>query len=315
MNSSIIIPTYKNLELTKKCLDAIKKNTQGDYEVIVVDDNSGDGTAEYLRAQDNIKTIINTRNLGFAKNCNAGARESGGAILIFLNNDTEVHAGWLEAIERVFAKESRAGAVGVKLLFPNGLIQHAGVVISPDKTPRHIYYEASAGITAVNKEREFQAVTAACIAIRRDVFIEAGGFDEEYRNGLEDVDLCLKIGKLGYKIIYTPQAVVTHHESIAPGRFKHNQHNADLYMSRWSNNIVSDEHKYYKEDGRSALWVLGQDLRSMSFGPNEYGTRPLYVSILRLFYIPLHKIYVLVCYLLKGDFKGLVAKIKGKYNV
>jgi GT2 family glycosyltransferase len=314
MSYSIIIPTYKNLGLTKKCLDAVKKNTQGDYEVIVVDDNSSDGTAKYLQTQDSVKVIINTKNLGFAKNCNSGARESVGDILVFLNNDTEVHAGWLEAIERAFEKDDRVGAVGVKLLFPDGTIQHAGVVISPDKTPRHIYYKAAEGIGAVNKAREFQAVTAACIAIRRDVFTEVGGFDEEYRNGLEDVDLCLKIGKLGYKIIYTPEAVVTHHESIAPGRFKHNQHNADLYMSRWSD-AVSDEHKYYKEDGKSALWALGQDLRSMSFGPNEYGTRPLYISILRLFYIPLHKIYVLVCYLLKGDLNGLVAKVKGKYNV
>ncbi len=314
MKTSIIIPNYKNLEYTKRCIEAIRKNTQGDFEIIVVDDNSGDGSAEYLKSQKDIKSFINSENLGFAKNCNRGARESNGDIFLFLNNDTEVHTGWMEAIESVFEKDKQIAAVGVKLLFPDGIIQHAGVVISPDKTPRHIYYQAPADSPSVNKEREFQVVTAACVAIRREVFEKVSGFDEAFKNGLEDVDLCLKIKGLGYKIMYTPKAVVTHHESIAPGRFKHNQHNADLYMSRWKE-AVSDEHKYYREDGKSALWILGQDLRSMSFGPDIYGTRPLYISILRWFYIPLHKVYVLLVYLLRGDFVGLARKIRGKYNV
>lgn len=308
---SIIIPVYKNLHFTKKCLESIFVNTKGDFEVIVIDDNSQDGTAEFLKSQKNIIAIINKTNKGFAKNCNLGAKEAKGDTLIFLNYDTEVHPGWLEAIDDVFSRKKEVGAVGVKLLFPDGTIQHAGVVISEDKVPRHIYYQANADSPEVNKEREFQVVTAACVAIPKEVFEKAGHFDEEYKNGLEDVDLCFKIKKLGYKIIYTPKSVITHYESVAPGRFKHNKHNADLYMSRWKK-TQSDEHRYYIEDGKSVWWILRHDLRSMSYGPDEYGTRPLYISVLKWVYLPLQKISVIVSYLSRGDLAGLTRKIKDR---
>lgn len=311
---SIIIPNYKGGELLSKCLEAIFSNTTSEIEIIVVDDASRDGATKFLEAQKNVRVYINNENMGFAKSCNKGATIAKGDILVFLNNDTEVQRGWLEAIRFIIETEENVGAVGVKLLFPNKKIQHAGVVISPDKIPRHIYYQVNNNRPELNMERDFQSVTAACIAIPRVVFEEFGGFDEDFRNGMEDVDLCLKIKKGGYRIVYTPDSVVIHHESVAPGRHKNNKYNMDLYMSRWRS-AESDEHKYYKEDGKSALWILGQDLRSMSSGPDEYGTRPLYVSILRYFYIPMHKIYVLLAYLFKGDFAGLAKKIRGKYNV
>lgn len=311
MKYSIIIPIYKNLHFTKKCLESIFKNTKGDFEVIAIDDNSQDGTAEFLTSQKNITAIINKKNQGFAKNCNLGAKKAKGDILIFLNYDTEVHKGWLEAIDKVVKSNENLGAVGVKLLFPDGTIQHAGVVISPDKVPRHIYYQQRADLPEANVEREFQVVTAACIVIPKNLFEKVNGFDEEYKNGLEDVDLCLKIGKLGKKIIYTPKSVITHFESVAPGRFAHNKHNADLYMSRWKD-AKSDEHDLYKHDGKNSLWILSQDLRSMSYGPDEYGTRPGYISILRLFYIPLQKVATITKLISKGDLRGLVKKVKGK---
>lgn len=312
MKTSIIIPVYNNLEYTKKCLLALRKNTNLDQiEIIIVNNASTDSTKGYLDSLDFINVTHNNINRNFAGANNQGAKAAKGEILIFLNNDTEVHENWLEPLIRDIGEDSKIGAIGTKLLFPDGTIQHAGVVISPDKTPRHIYYQANPDELWVNKKREFQVVTAACIAIPKKVFNEVGGFDEKFVNGLEDVDLCLKIKKAGYKVIYEPKSVITHHESVSPGRFKHNKGNADLYMSRWKN-TKSDEHGYYKEDGKSWLWILGQDLRSMSYGPNEYGTRPLYVSILRWYYIPYHKIKTILTYLFKGDFKGLSQKIKSK---
>lgn len=312
MKYSIIIPSFNNVGLTKKCIASIRANTgEVNYEIVAVDNASTDGVIDYLKKQRDINLIANKINRNFAGANNQGAKAAKGEVLIFLNNDTEVHKNWLEPILKDIGEDSKIGAIGTKLLFPDGTIQHAGVVISPDKTPRHIYYQANPDELWVNKKREFQVVTAACIAIPKKVFNEVGGFDEKFVNGLEDVDLCLKIKKAGYKVIYEPKSVITHHESVSPGRFKHNKGNADLYMSRWKN-TKSDEHGYYKEDGKSWLWILGQDLRSMSYGPNEYGTRPLYVSILRWYYIPYHKIKTILTYLFKGDFKGLSQKIKSK---
>ena len=161
----------------------------------------------------------------------------------------------------------------------------------------------------VNKEREFQAVTAACIAIPKKVFNEVRGFDEEYVNGLEDVDLCLRIKQKGYKIIYTPKSVVIHHESVSPGRFKFNKHNSDLYMSRWRD-AKSDEHKYYQEDGLNWLQILGRDFVNMGYSKDEYHTVPKRIKYGKYIYIPLQKCFLVVKLLVTLDFKTLGQKIR-----
>lgn len=275
MRVSIIIPSYKNYVLTSNCLTSILKFDNGkyDYEIIVVDDYSGVETTEKLKQIRNINLIENPVNLGFSKTCNIGAKTAKGDLLIFLNNDTEVYDGWLEAIVQNFIYESNIGAVGVKLLFPNGKVQHAGVVISQDKIPRHIYYNQDHDLPWVNYRREFAAVTAACIAIPKRVFCEVKGFDENYINGFDDIDLCHRIREKGYRILYEPKAVVRHYESVSEGRFNHRKSNMDLYMSRWKN-VESDEHKRYREDGFIWPWIILQDLKRT----------PLYISIYRLSY-------------------------------
>lgn len=312
---SLIVISYNKKELTRKCLDSIfaGKNKGLIEEVIVVDNASTDGSVEFLKKQKNIEFIQNRKNFGFAKANNIAAQKAKGDILIFLNNDTEVQTMWLEPIVKTFEEKKNIGAVGVKLLFPDGLIQHAGLAFYPDHIARHIYYRARADKPRVNKEREFKAVTAACIAIPKSVFFEVGGFDEEYINGMEDVDLCLKIKQKGYKIIYQPKSVVIHHESVSPGRFNHSQHNADLYMSRWRD-VKPDLHEYLKEDGFNTFQILLFDLRAMSYGPNEYGTRPLRIIILRPIFIPLQKVYTLTTLLLKGDFREIITKTKAKLS-
>lgn len=306
---SIIIPVYKKLDLTKKCLNSIKKNTKGVFEVIVVDDNSQDETAEYIKGLGWPILIQNKENLGFAKNNNKAAKISKGDILVFLNNDTEVHPGWLEALTEPLT-DKKVGEVGAKLLFPDGLVQHAGVVISKDKVPRHIYYRHAADKLYVNKMRDFQIVTAACVAIRKEVFNEIGGFNEAYINGMEDVDLCLRLGEKGLRVVYQPEAVVTHHESVSPGRHLKNRHNADLYMKNWGNKVVSDEAKYYREDGFGLLYSLAMDLKNMAYASDEYGRKPIYVYVLKWIYIPLQKIYMTFSLIFRGNFRLLGNKIK-----
>lgn len=315
MKVSIIIPTYNNILLTKKCLNALKKNTPSEYldDVFVVDNASSDGTDKYLESLKWVRATSNKENLGFARACNQGAEKAGGDILIFLNNDTEVQESWLQPTLEVFKKEKRVGTVGAKLLFPDMTVQHAGLAFYPDHIPRHIYYQAKQDAPFVNKEREFKAVTAACMAVSKKVFFEVGGFDEDYINGMEDVDLCLKIKERGYGVFYQPKSVVIHHESVSSGRFKHSKHNADIYISRWIS-VEPDLYKYLKEDGFNAFQRLFFELRAMSYGPNEYGTRPLKIQILRIFFIPLQKVYTLTRLLLRGEFKEIVTRTRERLS-
>lgn len=250
MKVSIIIPTYNGLALTKKCLESLKKNTPELYlgDVVVVDNGSTDGTVEYLASLSRIKPIFNRKNLDFAKACNQGAKKAIGDIFVFLNNDTEVQKGWLEPLLETL-REKNVAVVGSKMVFPNGLIQHAGIVISKKYIPQHIYWGKKANLPYVNKKREFQAVTAACMAVKKEVFKRVGGFDEGYINGLEDVDLCLKAKGLGYKVYYYPESVVVHHEGMSQDRFKEVGHNEKIFLEKWKDKIEPDEAKYYLEDG------------------------------------------------------------------
>ena len=145
---SIVIPVFNKVEFTRKCLEAIRKKTKAElYELVVVDNGSTDGTKEYLNSLGGfIRVISNKGNRGFAIACNQGAKLATGKLLLFLNNDVEPCSGWLEPLMNLMEGDPSIAAVGSKLLFPEGTIQHAGVVIINDKkikdplVARHIYY-------------------------------------------------------------------------------------------------------------------------------------------------------------------------------
>ena len=229
VETSIVIPVWNNLELTRQCLESIWQNTPADsFEVIVVDNGSTDCTTEFLYQEQTagrLRAVFNKQNLGFAKACNQGARAARGDYLVFLNNDTIVTQDWLEELINCAKKDGSIAIVGAKLLFPDDTVQHAGAVFNNYKKVYHIYRNFHKDHPAVNKEREFQTITAACMLIKKDLFFKAGLFEEGYQNGFEDVDLCLTIKRLGYKIFYTPKSVVYHLESKTPGRFRsHRKH-------------------------------------------------------------------------------------------
>ncbi len=249
---SIIIPVFNHLHLTRQCLESIWENTGAPHEIIVVDNGSQDGTRDYLQrleAEGWVRVITNRANLGFARACNQGARAAPGECLVFLNNDTIVQPGWLEEMSACALKDAKTGAVGARLLYPDDTVQHAGVAFSRHKLVYHIYQHYDKDHPAVNKEREFQAVTAACLLIKKDLFFAAGAFDEAYRNGFEDVDLCFKLREQGFKVVYNPRAVVYHLESKTPGRHDREMENSRLFKSRWLDKIIGDDRKYYEEDG------------------------------------------------------------------
>jgi len=257
---SIIIPCYNKVEFTERCLEALFANTPASlgYEVILVDNASTDSTPTLgarLEAEGRMRVIRNESNLGFAKACNRGAGVAQGGLLLFLNNDTVPLPGWLEPLLETLGRDPRIAVVGSKLLYPDGRVQHAGVVLTENNAGEllfwdHVYRLAAADIPWVNQERDFQVVTGACYLIRRDVFEVVGGFHEAYRNGCEDIDLSLLVRKKGFRVVYCPRSVLYHHESVSEGRHQHNIDNLLLLHQRWAGQVQSDRATVYADDGR-----------------------------------------------------------------
>lgn len=255
---SIIIPTFNNLELTRQCLEAIRRNTPAPAcEIILVDNASTGGTRDFLRreaSEGRLRAVLNDENLGFARASNQGARAARGRYLVFLNNGAVPQPGWLQALLDVIESDPSVGVVGAKLLSPDtGLVQHAGVVFGPTRTPYHIYEGWNPDHPAVNYQRDFQVVTAACCLVRREEFLAQGGFHEGYQRGFEDVDLCLSYRQAGYRIVYTPDSVLYHHHqaSIRQDRehAKKARANTRLLLERWGHRIRSDALACYEQDG------------------------------------------------------------------
>lgn len=266
MKISIIIPTFNNIIFTIKCIcSIIFSNDHFDKEIIIIDNGSIDNTPNIIKKKFPQITIIqNKTNFGFAKACNQGAHNASGDMLIFLNNDTEVTTGWIASLVDCITSKINIGIVGCKLLYPDSTVQHAGVAFSSTKV-HHIYRNFSPLHPATNKNRELQAVTAACMLVPRKLFLFLGGFDESFINGFEDLDICFRARRKGAKVMYTPESVIIHHESKTPGRHAHHDHNARLFTSRWESDIVQDIDAIHAEDGLRRLVTYEN-----SFGGNWY---------------------------------------------
>jgi len=252
---SIIIPVYNLASLTRRCLDTLLGDAlETSFEIVVVDDASTDVTPQLLGGYgDRIRVVRRETNGGFAAACNDGAAVASGEYLVFLNNDVVPQAGWLDALVRYAESHPEAAAVGTKLLYPDGTVQHAGVVICQDLGPRHLYAGFPADHPAVNKSRRFQIVTAASMLLRREPFEEAGGFDTAFLNGVEDVDLCLRLGERGYEVHYCHESVGYHLETVSERRSKNEGENFRLYRERWFQRLRPDDLDYYTEDGLLSL--------------------------------------------------------------
>lgn len=274
MKASVVIPVFNQAQYTQGCLEALFANTPGPgVEVLVVDNGSTDDTADRLAAfKSHIKLIRNETNLGFARACNQGARAARGEYIVFLNNDTLPQPGWLEALVSLAEQEPQAAVIGAKLLYPNETVQHAGVIYSAKlRLPYHIYQTMDKAHPAVNRVREYPAVTGACMLVRRSVFFDAGLFDEEYVNCYEDVDFCLKVAAAGYKVLYTPHSVVYHYESATEGRKNQDNINRSYatFRSKWDHKIPTDEMRYYSEDDLTIEYLDEINLKVCSMSEAE----------------------------------------------
>ncbi len=163
----------------------------------------------------------------FAVNCNEGARLATTGTVIFLNDDTETQPGWYQPLLKALETHTVAGS---RLTYPDGRIQHAGIGFTWDGATLH-----GINLTEDGPSREVDAVTGACLAIRRDKFLTLGGFDTGYRNGNEDVDLCLRIRATGGTVWYCADSHVVHHESASgPARWAHTAENVARLNELWT---------------------------------------------------------------------------------
>jgi GT2 family glycosyltransferase len=246
---SVVMPVYNE----RTTIDEIVRRVLAvplRIELIVVDDASTDSTPELLAGYGAaIRCLRLEVNAGFATACNAGAAAARGEALVFLNNDTEPRPGWLAALRRHAAEHPAAAVVGARLLYPSGVVQHAGVVFGQDGYPHHLYAGFPADHPAVSHPRRLQAVTAACMLVERRAFERAEGFDTGFHNSLEDVDLCLRIGEAGGEIHYCPDAVLVHLESASRGRSDRFERSVTLWRQRWRQRVQRDDFEVYVSDG------------------------------------------------------------------
>jgi GT2 family glycosyltransferase len=249
VRASVVVPVYNRAGLSRRCLRLALGDLPADCEVVVVDDASTDGTPQLLaELGDVVHAVRLERNSGFAAACNAGAVAARGEQIVFLNNDTEPQAGWLEALLGYAVEHPEAEVVGARLLYPTGTVQHAGVAFGQDGYPHNLYTGFPADHPAVTRSRRLQAVTGACMLVRRASFERLGGFDEGYVNSLEDVDLCLRVGEAGGEVHYCPQATLLHLESASRGREEKFETSVARYRERWRERVHRDDLEVYAAD-------------------------------------------------------------------
>ncbi|MBU3179280.1 glycosyltransferase [Clostridium estertheticum] len=208
--TSIIILTYNNLVYNNKCVDSIRKYTkENTYEIIVVDNNSTDGTREWLREQNDIKSILNDENLGFPKGCNIGIAAAGKENdILLLNNDTLVTPRWMDNLKACLYSDEKIGATAS---ITNNCSNYQSVSVPYIDVKDMIPFAEENNISNPNKWEEKVRLVAFCMLIRRDVLNKIGLMDERFSPGnFEDDDFCMRIIEAGYKMMLCNDSFIHH---------------------------------------------------------------------------------------------------------
>ena len=253
---SLVIPTRNQAHLLARCVEGVLHGTDYDpIELIVMDHDSNEPEAiallDGLRSDQRVRVLSFTGAFNYSAINNRAVSEMRGDVVVLLNNDVEIiGADWLREMVS-HAVRPEVGAVGAKLLYPDGTVQHAGLALGAAGVAHSFQSGAQADEAGyfgqLALQRNVSAVTAACMALRRTVFLQAGGFDEvNLPVAFNDVDLCLRIRALGYQVVWTPYAELIHHESASRGsdddpvraaRFKREV----AYMQRtWGAQLAAD---------------------------------------------------------------------------
>jgi GT2 family glycosyltransferase len=226
VTATVIVPFRDQPQFLRTCVDSVRATAgDSDLELLLVDNGSSDletlTLLERLAGTEGVEVHHDPQPFNWARLNNQAARSARGAVLLFLNNDIEaLRDGWLDALV-AHALRPDVGAAGARLLYPNGRLQHCGLVIGLNGAAGHplvgLDGDAPGYLHMATATRECAAVTGACLATRREVFDELEGFDETLGVDLNDVDYCLRAAQRGYRTIYEPAAELVHHESPSRG--------------------------------------------------------------------------------------------------
>ena len=247
---SIVIPVHNKCAYTLRCLLAIQQDgCSRTFEVIVVDDASTDETAGMLAGWRGLRVISNSDNLGFVR---SAAMPAPLPAMVdtssFLNNDTQVQPGWLDALIDTFRDAPEAGVVGSRLTLSRGRLQEAGGVVFADGSAWNYGHLDDPYKPEYSYLREPDYVSGASLAIRRELFEALGGFDEHFAPAYyEDIDLAFRVRQAGYRVYYQPASVVVHFEGVsagtdetaATGMKRFQSINQRVFVERWGDAIAS----------------------------------------------------------------------------
>jgi GT2 family glycosyltransferase len=255
----VIIPFKDQAQMTQRCVDSLLSTTAyGNYEVVLVDNWSTSAEVEALRrstlAADRVRVLRVEEPFNYSRLNNLAVRDTDAEFVVLMNNDvlhTDPH--WLRAMINEALADAQVAIVGCKLLYPNGTVQHAGVILGMWGVAGHM----NAGLAGESPgycgraaiAQELSAVTGACMLIRAPVYRELGGLDEsDLTVAFNDIDFCLKAASAGYKIVWTPHVVAEHHESLSRGEDTGRAKEARFFLecqvmsSRWGELLKRDPH-------------------------------------------------------------------------
>ena len=238
---SVVIPVYRKLDLTLRCLQALAQAELAEsFEVIVVDDASGDGTADALRGVEGLVVAETPENLGYLRATNTGTALAHGEFVLLLNNDVEVHPAAVSALVDALGRDASAGAAGARLLYADGSLQEAGSIIWSDGTGWNYGKGADPRSPEFGHVRPVDYCSAACLLVRRSALQRVGAFDERYAPAYyEDSDLAFALRAAGLETIYVPDALVLHHEgashgtSVRTGVKAFQERNRERFCEKW----------------------------------------------------------------------------------
>ena len=256
MQVSFIIPLFNCLSLTRVCVTTLRESLPAglQYEIILVDDGSTDGTREWLHTlSSEFRVILNESNLGYAKSNNRAAEIARGSLLCLLNNDLVFAAGWWQPMLKLHHRlGNKAGAIGnVQRRVADNCIDHAGILINEKGKPEH----DQSSYSWPYQKRVVPAVTGACLLINRLTFLQESGFDEAYLNGGEDIDLCFRLSEKSLINAIALRSAVLHHVSASPGRKIRDESNSYLLASKWRPQLKALALRPYTRRYLTELWL------------------------------------------------------------
>ena len=275
---SIVVPVFNQLRFTLQCLKALAlQQSRYRFEVILTDDASTDATGPLLEAMPGLRYVRNPENLGFLRSCNRAAAAARGEFLVFLNNDTVVLPGWLDALIDTFTEHPRAGYVGSMFLWPDGRLQEAGSMVAGDGSVWMVAQDEDADGWQYNFVRETDYCSGAAIAVPLSQWRRLGGFDTQFAPAYyEDVDLAFGVHAAGAQVLYQPFARCIHFAGVsaapAPGKNTALQIGANrpILRAKWATRLAAQPPNMealkasFMRGRRRMLWIA-----STPAGPHD----------------------------------------------